>query len=526
MKKIFLSALVIGASLMAHAADADFLKTLVDVQNDQTKGQTQLYTLDYYSDGSLLLLSSYQTASVEEVGMTFNDNTYKGATASKWGNREGDMKFTNMRNSFLAKIDAKGDLLWALPDTTGDFDLANTAAAVTFDGGAVYAQKFRTRKGVYMGFINVYDNKGNMVASNNMSFTNYDSIVVDGKKVKRKEAFSWAGVASDEEGYVYVAGQQADTLLPVWNDSIAPRKAWNTKGSMSSNCNTVILKYKAQYNQFQDLDYIGAVINSDELVYDRPVGLHYENGKLYVAGTYSDGTQAGIYAARYDKNLNREYIQYHPVAGSLQFQQTKFEDGKIFVCGGLSKGSITVGETTLSTSGNFNNGLVYIMNMNDGSLENAAIRVAANNALNITVAAFPTKDGYVAYNHETLNGISTALYYDNNMNLLSADTLATGGGSSTISVVGRSTDGNHTAVGFRARTTADFKVLGETMNFADKTNWYSVIAAIDSEGQKVVTGIDEVPTDRIQTTTKVFRDGQLYIIHDGKTYNIMGVNVK
>jgi hypothetical protein len=516
-KFFFLAAL--GLSTMVQAAELDYYTTLVDVQKDATKGTTQLYNLEYAADGSLYLSCMYQTVDTSEVGLLFEGNRYKGATASKWGSKAGEMKYTNMRNSFLAKLDAEGNLLWAKADTTGDYDLSNTAVAATADGGVIYADKFRTRKGVYMGFINVYDKNGNVVGSNNMSFTNYDSIVVDGKKVFRKEAFSWSGVALSEDSFVYVAGLQADTLLPVWNDSIFPRKAWNTKGSMSSNCNTVLLKYKAKFNQFQDLDYVGAVINSDELLYDRPLGLHYENGKLYVAGTYSNGTETGIYAARYDKNLNREYIQYHAVNGNLQFQQTKFEDGKIFVCGGLSKGSITIGEKTLATTGNFNHGLIYVMKMEDGSVVDAAVRSAANNALNITVAAYPTKDGYVAYNHETLNGISMALNYDKDMTLVSSDTLATGGGSSTVSVVGRSADGDHTAVGLRARTTADFNVLGNTMNFADKTNWYSVVAVINESSEE--QAIDNVQRDDVQCT-KVIENGQLYIRYNGRTYNVLG----
>ena len=530
MKKMFFfAALAVSASLTAQAEEpetssavkTEYLKTLVDEQADATKGTTQLYSLEYTADGGLVLLSSYQTATADETGMRFDNATYPGATASKWGSREGDMTLTNMRNSFLAKIDSEGNTLWAKADTTGDYDLANTAIAVTADGGVIYADKFRTRKGVYMGFINMYDPTGNLVASNNMSFTNFDSIVVDGKNVKRKEAFSWTGVALSEDSFLYVAGAQADTLLPVWNDSIAPRQAWNTKGSMSSNCNTVILKYKPQYNQFQDLDYVGAVINSDELVYDRPTGFHYENGKLYVAGTYSNGTETGIFAARYDKDLRREYIQYHPINGALQFQQTKFVDGKIYVCGGLSKGAIVVGEDSLTTTGNSNHGLIYVMNMEDGAFVNAALRSAANNALNITVAAFPTETGVIAYNHETLNGISMALHYDKDLKLVSADTLATGGGSSTISVVGRSADGNRTAVGFRARTTADFHVLGETFNFASTTNWYSVIASLAEEEE--MTGFETV--EQSEKAVKFIHNGQLYIMYNGTKYNVQGSRV-
>lgn len=500
-KKIFFLA-ALGLSMMAQAVELDFYKTLVDEQADATKGTTQLYSLEYAADGSLYLSSMYQTASAAEVGLNFAGNTYEGATASKWGSKAGEQKYTNMRNSFLAKLDAEGNLLWAKPDTTGDYDLANTTLAVTNDGGVIYADKFRTRKGVYMSFFNVFNANGELVASNNMSFTNYDSIVVDGKKVARKEAFSWAGAAQDADGFIYIAGLQGDTLLPVWDDSIAPRSAWNTKGNLSSNCNTVILKYEPKNNQYKDLDYVGYVINNDELTYDRPLGMHYENGKLYLAGTYSNGTETGIYAACYNTSLEREYIQYHPISGSLQFQQTKFENGKIFVCGGLGKnGSITIGEKTVNASTTAaNSGLIYVMNQADGTALDAAVHVPANNALNITVAAYPTANGYVAYNHETINGVQIALNYDANMNLVSADTIAHGGGSSTVSVVGRSADGNKTAVGLRARSSAPYYLLQEDAMQFTTTNWYSVIAVLNTNGQ--TTAIDNTDAQSGLTNAK------------------------
>jgi hypothetical protein len=484
MKKIFLLA-ALGLSMMASAVEMDYYKTLVDEQATASAGQTQLYSLEYATDGSMYLLSSYQTASAEEVGLHFEDKTYQGATAKKWGSKTGELKVQNMRNSFLAKLDAEGNLLWAKADTTGDYDLSNSALAVTAEGGVIYADKFRTRKGVYMGFMNMYNAAGNLLATNNMAFTSYDSIEVDGQKVARKEAFSWAGIAQDANGFVYFAGLQGDTLVPTWSDSIAPRKAWNTKGSLSSNCNTFICKYRVDLTK-EKLVYVGAVINNDELDYDRPLGLHYENGKLYIAGTYGKGAEQGIYAACYNTNLEREFIEYHPIAGSLQFQQTKFDDGKIFVCGGVAKGSVTVGEKTIATTGNFNHGLVYIMNQADGATLDFDVHAAANNALNITVAAYPTKDGYVAYNHETLNGIQIAFTYDKDMNLVKADTLGQGGGSSTINAVGRSVLRDHTLVGLRARTTGDYYLLDkDTLNFAGKTNWYSLVAALNTESDKL-----------------------------------------
>ena len=518
MKKFFLFA-ALGLTMMAQAAELDYYKTLVDEQADASKGQTQLYSLEYAADGSLYLQSSYQTATNEETGMVFEGNTYQGGTAAKWA----DLKISNYRNSFLAKLDAEGNLLWAKADTTGDYDLSNTAIAVTNDGGVIYADKFRGRRGTYMSFFNVYDKDGQLVASNNMSFTNYDSIKVDGKMVKRKDAFSWKGAAQDAQGYVYIVGLQGDTLLPTWNDSIAPRKAWDTKGNLSANCNTVILKYQPQYNQTQDLDFVGAATTNDlALVYDYPLGVHYADGALYVAGTYKDAEGSGLYVAKYSTALEREWIKFHPVAASLQFQQTKFADGKIFVCGGLGKnGQIKVGDKVVVASTTANNsGFVYVLDEQTGEALDAAVHVPEANPLNITVAAFPTKDGFVAYNHETLNGIQVALNYDKELNLVSTDTIGKGGGSSTVSVVGRNEDGTKTAVGIRARSNAPYNLLNEEPMQFTTTNWYSVLAVLNTEGQ---TQAVENINDDTQKAVKFIKNGQLLIRYNGKTYNVLGL---
>jgi hypothetical protein len=490
------------------------LKTLVDEQADPTKGQSQLYNLEYYSDGSLLLLSSYQTASAEEPGIHFADSTFKGGTATKVG-------LSALTNAFMAKIDANGDLIWAVPDTTYHFDLGGSVSMATTDGGAIFAQKMRNKKGRFVTFVNVYDHTSYVTASNNItaSYERTAAMTAD-----PNDSYAWAGLAQDEDKNVYLAGYQADTLYPTWHDTIAMRpNKWNGNAQQkSSNCNTVILKYNAQ------MDYVAyTTTGNDELVYDRPVGLHYEGGKLYVAGTYKNATESGIYYARYDQDLNREAVVYHPITGSLQFQQTKFDDGKIFVCGGLGKnGTITIGEKTITSSTTAaNSGFVYVMSMEDGSVLDAAVRVPENNALNITVAAFTTDSGYVAYNHETLNGIQMALHYDSTMNLVSVDTLGQGGGSSTISCVGRSADGKHVALGLRARTTADYTVLGETYNFADKTNWYSVIATLnEKEGE--TTGIEETPSNSPSRGEKILRNGQLYIKYNGTMYDVQGRKVE
>lgn len=516
MKKIFFFG-ALGLSMMAQAVELDYYKTLVDEQADASKGTTQVYNLEYAADGSLYLLSMYQTASSAEVGLNYDGKTYQGATAAKWGSKAGEQKYTNMRNSFLAKLDAEGNLLWAKPDTTGDYDLAGTALMVTADGGVIYADKFRGRKGNYMSFINIYNANGQLVGSNNMALTK-DTIIVGGKKVARNDAFAWAALAQDAEGYVYLAGYQADTLLPVWNDSIAPRKAWDYSGSKSDNCNTVILKYKPQPGKWPDLAYVGAVINSDDLASDHPLGMHYENGKLYVAGTYKkDANEKGIYAARYNTNLEREFIVYHPINATLQFQQTKFADGKIYICGGAQKGSITVGEKTITAAGTMNNGFVYIIDQETGQALDFDIQ-GKEKELHITVAALPTEEGLVAYHYGPM-GTNIAINYNNKLEVVSVDTLATGGGSSTLTVVGRSADGKQTAVGLRAGKNKDFNVLGETFNFTSVTNWYSVVAVLKAKDP--ATAVESVESENGKAV-KFIENGQLYIRHNGRTYNVLG----
>ena len=50
-------------------------------------------------------------------------------------------------------------------------------------------------------------------------------------------------------------------------------------------------------------------------------------------------------------------------------------------------------------------------------------------------------------------------------------------------------------------------------------------ARFNFEGEQVATGLDEVQRDNVQCT-KVIRDGQLYILHNGAMYNVQGVRVQ
>ena len=276
----------------------------------------------------------------------------------------------------------------------------------------------------------------------------------------------------------------------------------------------MIIRYRPNYSK-QELTYDTAVINNDELVYDKPLGIHYENGKLYIAGAYGKTDESGLYAACYNTNLEREFIQYHPISGSLQFQQTKFEDGKIYVCGGIAKnGSITIGEKTITVgSANANNGFVYVMNQADGAALDAAVK---DDAFGITVAAFPLENGTIAYYYGPM-GTCLALHYDNAMALVSADTIATGGGASTVVCAAR--NAQQTAVGLRASAKNPFEVVGTSLQ-PENTNWYSIVAVLNTEGQKP-EGFEQVLQDK-RETVKFILNGHLYIKHRDRIYDVLG----
>ncbi len=112
-----------------------------------------------------------------------------------------------------------------------------------------------------------------------------------------------------------------------------------------------------------------------------------------------------------------------------------------------------------------------------------------------------------------------AFNYNEDLTLISTDTLGTGGGSSTISCVARNADATQTAIGCRVRTTADYLLLGQTFNFADKTNWYSVLATLNTKSPSTVIESIQLPATR---TEKFIQNGQLLIRHNGKVYNVTG----
>ncbi|MBR0195026.1 MAG: hypothetical protein IJQ32_02120 [Paludibacteraceae bacterium] len=512
MRKFLLSTMAFVAMSVStvHAAGLDYYQTLLTKQQAAPTGQSHVFGLDYYTDGSLLLLANYQTDTTAGEGvMEFAGKTYGAALGNRKGNGGSRYKLKNYRNAFFAKLDNQGELLWAVVDSTFDYDVSASAIMPTENGGAVFAEKGKDAEGRYWTYINIYSNTGQFVDGGYV-MADYEQKPFMTKEPK--DTYAWTGLVQDTAGNTYLAGYQAGDLIPRANkDTVLARtREWNGDGSKKSSfANTVILKYD------KNMFFVGATSYIEGLAYDRPSGIHYEEGKLYVAGVYNNKTDSGFYAARYNTDLELENIQYHPVTGSIHLLQTKFADGKIYVCGGLGKnGSITIGDKTITTgNANNNNGLVFVINQADGKALAAAVK---GDVFGLTIAAYPEEDGVVAYYYGPM-GKNMELHYDADMNLVKQDTLATGGGLSITTCVAQSRDGAQTALGLRAQSSSVFDLMGIKMQ-PENTNWYSVVAVLKEGGEQ---GCEQVKSEN-EKTVKFIRDGHLYIRHNGKVYNILG----
>ena len=494
----------------ANAIGLDYYQTLVTKQQLAASGQSHVFDMHYYEDGNLLIVANYQTDTTAGEGvLEFAGKTFDAALGNRKGNGGSRYRLKNYRNAILAKLDEQGEILWSVVDSTFDYDVSASAIMPTKNGGAIFAEKGKDAEGRYWTYINLYSNTG--------QFLDGGYVMADFEQKpfmtkEPKDSYSWTGLVQDSVGNTYLVGYQAGDLIPRANkDTVRARTTmWDGEGSQKSKyANTVILKYD------KNMFFAGATSYIEGLVYDRPSGIHYENDKLYVAGVYKNATDSGFYAAWYNTNLELEDIQYHPVTGSINLQQTKFVDGKIYICGGLGKnGSITIGEKTITTEATINNsGFVYIINQADGQAIDFAVK---NDVFGLTIAAYPEEDGVVAYYYGPM-GKNMALHYDADMNLLKQDTIATGGGSSITTCVARTADATQTAVGLRANRNSEFDLLSNKMQ-PDNTNWYSVVATLSKNGKM---GCENIKADN-EKAVKFIENGQLFIRYNGKVYNILG----
>lgn len=512
MRKFLLSSLALVAVSISsvNAIGLDYYQTLVTKQDAAPAGQSHVFDMHYYDDGNLLILANYQTDTTAGDGiLEFAGKTFEAALGNRKGNGGSRYRLKSYRNAIFAKLNNEGELLWSVVDSTFDYDLAASAIMPTKNGGAIFAEKGKDAEGRYWTYINVYSNTGQFLDGGYV-LADYEQKPFMTKEPK--DSYAWTGLVQDTLGNTYLVGYQAGDLIPrANNDTVRARTTtWDGEGSKKSSfANTVILKYD------KNMFFAGATNYIEGLVYDRPSGIHYENDKLYVTGVYKNATDSGFYAARYNINLELEDIQYHPVTGSIHLLQTKFVDGKIYICGGLGKnGSITIGDKTITTGDqNNNNGLIYVINQADGQALTAAVK---GDVFGLTIAAYPEEDGVVAYYYGPM-GKNMALHYDADMNLLKQDTIATGGGLSITTCVARTADGTQTAVGIRAQSSSEFDLFGIKMQ-PDNTNWFSVVATLSENGRM---GGETIKADS-DKAVKFIENGQLFIRYNDRVYNLLG----
>ncbi|MCM1110993.1 MAG: hypothetical protein NC336_07295 [Clostridium sp.] len=295
---------------------------------------------------------SYQWARTLESGNTVQidqilagpDNTTYAITHVKasgeitWGGQTLDFDFSNAVATndplLLMKLDDKGDIVWTITSTEGDFvGLSEMPMAVTADGGVVFATKVRTFSGQEnnTNVCVIRDASGTeiSVANKTPGLWAYQGIVVkadaggnvewirqivptDGKLTN---TLSFNGVAVGPNDRIYIAGQFSGSFRYEDSEEFQPVNA-DATGKFTGDAILFALDsdgklaatLRPEGNEtYATADQMSLVAANRSGVY--VIGMATTNGRPYTLGgqtvELTDGLPS-IYAARLDEDLTVE----------------------------------------------------------------------------------------------------------------------------------------------------------------------------------------------------------------------------
>jgi len=550
MKRIF-TLLIITCALYAQAQTFDWITTLSATET--SKAQTNIQYVAYYPDSSALVFGNYGSLYATDFGVLGGEQ-YPGAD---YGTESGYNK-----NLLLAKLDKNGEVLWAVHSEDGDVNDSQSAVALTADGGAVLALKFRhssrnKQEGVtaplykivdaagesfsreleypgawvYQPVLVRVDKDGNVTAVKDLWVSSEQAAKGDGLTT---DAFNFSATVEDKSGNIYIAGSQSlDMRLDDVTISARPQPEWNGT-TTDARYNGFVLKLDA------DLGYVAHVTSEGTIRNDKPSCVEYRRGKLYLSGLAKaeEGTanlslggktaevkELCVVNACLNTDLTVGWltatpiVRYNDKQGNLLYQSLLSHDGNtLYLTGGL-QGAIELNGQTIHSGGEenstLNDGYVFAYNTADGSLDNAV--VFGSKTLNLIHGAVDLGDSLYVYNYQF--GNIRQLAYDKQLKLGSIRSLATGGGSSTV--VYTAARNGQILLALRSLGGKDFNVFDETVNIP--TLWFNTLVAfhVDYNPPSAVTDITLTGN-----CSKQLRDGQLIIIRDGHSYNALGAQVK
>jgi len=545
MKRIF-TLLFIVCAVCAQAQTFDWLTTLS--ASETTKAQTNIQFAAYYADSSVLVFGNYGSLKATDTGV-LGDQQYNGA---EYGTASGYNK-----NFILAKLDKEGKALWAVHSEDGDVNDSQSAVALTSDGGAVLALKFRhcdrnKQSGVVAPLYKIIDASGEAY-SRDLEYPGawiHQPVLVrvdkDGKVTVLKDmwvsteqaakgeglttdAFSFSAAVEDADGNIYIAGSQSLNMA-LGTDTLyaRPQPEWDGT-TTNGRYNGFVLKLDAS------LQYIAHTTSEGAVQNDKPACMAIHANKLYLSGlakaeasaTLSiDGKQAevkelSVLNACLTTDLQAEWLTATPVVrfnnkqGNNLYQILLSKDGKtLYVTGGM-QGAVVVNSDTIHSGGEqlstMNDGYIYAYSTLDGGLAKAA--VIGSTTLNLNHGAVEHGDSIYVYNY--FFGNIRQVVYDSNLTPCNETSLATGGGSSTL-VYTASLNGQ-VLLALRSKGGTNFNVFDETVNIPGL--WFNTLVAFHWD-EEPITALETVETGKV--VNKVLRDGQIVIIRDKQTYSIIG----
>lgn len=548
MKHVFTTLLIVSA-LCAHAQTFDWLTTLSATET--SKAQTNIQYTAYYADSSALVFGNYGSLYATDKGV-LGDQEYAGAD---YGTASGYNK-----NFLLAKLDKNCKVLWAVHSEDGDVNDSQSAVTPTADGGAVLALKFRhsdhnKQDGVPSSLYKIVDAAGTAY-SREMVYPGawvHQPVLVrvnkDGKVTAVRDmwcsweqapqgdglttdAFTFAAAAEDRAGNIYIGGSQSLNMA-LGTDTLYARVAADWDGSTTNaRYNGFILKLDA------DLNYIAHVAGKGAVQTDKPSSVAIRGNRLYFSGlakaeesaTLSLGdknaeiTELCLVNACLTTDLQTEWLTATPIVrynnkqGNLLYQTLLSRDGQtLYITGGL-QGAVELNGQTVHSGGEqnstMNDGYLFAYNTADGQLTNA--KVIGSTTLNLNHGAVETNDSLYVYNY--FFGDIRQVAYDRDLNLGAVQSLATGGGASTV--VFASGLRGQVLLSLRSKGGADFTVFDQVVNIPGL--WFNTLVAFHlNENDPDPSGMETLPASETGIR-KEMRDGQIVIIKDNKTYSIIG----
>jgi hypothetical protein len=420
-RKLLMSAfaLAMGAFTFAQEAVFNWVSPVFPTTVNR-KTRSQIYDLERNAKNEIFVFGHFGSLNSATLSQTFLGRTFTGAA---YGGTSSN------RNLLLSKVNAKGELLWAVHSDGGDVDTGASAVIPTRDGGAFLALKVRHADKNADGsnkLLEMVDQQGTKTtltwdfpeneAGDGAYHTIYQGALVklsatgEVEKLERiavdfsaqaaaghydygtPDAFYFYGGAEDSMGNVYIAGNVRKPMT-IDGTVITPHNTttWDGDSQKGAGCSFVV-------KLDEDGNYVKHLLSTGVAENDGIRALKIREDRLYIAGfvqgkakdqgsfesfglgteTFTPNAFKSAFAARLTTDLAVDWMKFYPFANTQSKKAWKIDDlavsdAAIYICGAIS-GSVVRAEgatedPVIASSTKWQNGYVLKCSTATGEIE-------------------------------------------------------------------------------------------------------------------------------------------------------------